>query len=407
MSHYNTTGTSYTYKILGDWSVTDWLRFRGGYNRAERAPNIGELFLSAQQTFGVNNVGDVCSRRNPNTFSANAVTNANGATGAANVEAVCRQLMNAASPSAAGQYYAAGGPGTTDSSTFGFAFPTLVGNPNLVPEKADTWTAGVVLQSPFDAPYLSRLRASVDFYDITIKDAIGAQTIGAVAQQCFDPQFNPLVSSNAAAAAQNPFCQLLPRNGTGALGNVGITYANSGRVHLRGIDAQVDWGMDIGPGSLTLNSVFNYQMDFESSALYPQLPLVEFAGTTGAGENGLNANPFKYRALTTVGYSVGPFRAAVQWQYYSKLDLPAPSVNVGWPDYHLFNLNGAYQVTEDFGIRFGVDNLFDKAPPLGGYNPAITNAISQTTGQLQGGSYLSNVHDTVGRRFYLGANVRF
>src|SRR5690606_13051434 len=61
ISDYSTTGSSYTYKVLGDWQVTDWLRFRGGYNRAERAPNIGELFLAAQQTFGVNMAGDPCS----------------------------------------------------------------------------------------------------------------------------------------------------------------------------------------------------------------------------------------------------------------------------------------------------------------------------------------------------------
>ena len=50
MSNYSTTGTSYTYMVNGDWQVNDWLRIRGGYNRAERAPNIGELFLAAQQT---------------------------------------------------------------------------------------------------------------------------------------------------------------------------------------------------------------------------------------------------------------------------------------------------------------------------------------------------------------------
>ena len=402
-SDYNTTGSSWTYKVLGDWAMTDWLRLRGGYNRAERAPNIGELFLSAQQTFGINNAGDVCSRLNPNTYSANPATNAGGAAGAANVEAVCRVLMGQAAPDAAAQYYG----GVQSSATFGFAFPTLVGNPNLTPEKADTWTAGLVIQSPVSSGVLSRLRASIDFYDITIKDAIGAQTIAAVQQQCFDPTFNPLVSSDPTAAANSAFCQLLPRNGTGQLGNVKITYANSGRVHLRGIDVQLDWGLDVGPGTLTVNSVFNYQIDFESSALYPQLPLVDYVGTTGSGENGLNANPFKYRALTTIGYSVGPFQASLQWQYYSKLDQPAPSVNTGWPSYNLFNLNGSYQLTDDIGLRLGIDNLFNKAPPLGGYNPAITNAVSQATGQLAGGSYLNTVHDTVGRRFWVGGTFRF
>jgi len=428
MSHYSTTGTSYTYKILGDWKVTDWLRFRGGYNRAERAPNIGELFLAAQQTFGVNNRGDVCSRLNPNRFSANAAAAGNSATNATAVESVCRALMNQAGPDAITLYYGPpGGPVPTQSPAgFGFAFPTLVGNPNLVPEKADTWTAGVVIQSPFASGPLSRLRGSVDFYDITIKDAIGAQTIGAVQQQCFDPAFNAAVTgagyntgtgqpnAQAVTASQNPFCQLLPRNGTGQLGNVKITYANAGRVHLRGIDAQLDWGIDVGPGTLTLNSVFNYQMDFESSALYPQLPLIDYVGTTGAGENGLNANPFQYRALTTVGYGIGPARIALQWQYYSKLHQgcfattpTCEATSSAYPSYNLFNLSGSYQVTEDIGVRFGVDNLFNKAPPLGAVNATVTNATSATTGQLQGGAFLTGVHDTNGRRFWVGGNVRF
>ena len=415
ISDYNTTGVSYTYKLNGDWAVNDWLRFRGGYNRAERAPNIGELFLAAQQTFGINNRGDVCSQLNPFGFSANPAVNPN----ASGVEAVCRTLMEQSGNTGADeQYYSQ----TQSTSAFGFAFPTLVGNPNLVPEVADTWTAGVVVQSPMVSGPLSRLRLSVDWYDITIKDAIGAQTIGAVQQQCFDPLFNPAVADaafdpsgtdgtpNAAAteAANNQFCQLLPRNQTGALGNVFITYANSGRVHLQGIDAQLDWGMDIGPGMLTLNSVFNYQMDFESSALFPQIPLVDYVGTTGSGENGLNNNVFEYRIFTTVGYNLGPARIAVQWQHYPSLEdggeAAAPTPNTApYPSYDIFALNGSYSLLDNVTLRFGVDNLFNKRPPLGSFNPNADNSA----GQLRGGSFLTGVHDTNGRRFYLGANVRF
>ncbi|MBO9519882.1 MAG: TonB-dependent receptor, partial [Porphyrobacter sp.] len=430
MSNYNTTGTSWTYKLLGDWAVNDWLRFRGGYNRAERAPNIGELFLSAQQTFGVNNRGDVCSTANPNTFSANPGTNpangpgnAGGAAGALDVEAVCRALMAQASPDAASLYYGSPTLGVVTNpqapGSFGFAFPTLIGNPNLSPETADTWTAGVVIQSPMDSGVLSRLRLSVDWYDITVKDAIGAQTVGAVLQQCFDPAFNPLVNGAAAstaaanAAAGNTFCQLVPRNGTGQLGNVKITYTNDGKVHLSGIDAQLDWGYDIGPGTFTLNSVFNYQMDFESSALYPALPMIDYVGTQGSGENGLNPNVFEYRIFTTVGYSWGPARVALQWQYYPGLEdlgevtVPGGTPNqAGWPSYNLFSLNTSYQLTDDIGIRFGIDNLFNKRPPLGNINTNVTAASAATDGVLAGGSFLG-AHDTNGRRFYLGANARF
>jgi outer membrane receptor protein involved in Fe transport len=406
MSNYNTTGTSYTYKVLGDWAVTDWLRFRGGFNRAERAPNIGELFLSAQQTFGGDNRGDVCSRLNPNDFSANPATNRNGAAGAAQVEAVCRVLMaQSGNPGAADQYYG----GVQSTAGGGFAFPTLVGNPNLTPETADTWTAGVVINAPFSSGALSRLRASVDWYDITISDAIGAQTVGAVTQQCYDPDFNPLVATDAVAAANSQFCQLVPRTQTGNTGNVFITYANTGRVHLQGIDVQLDWGADIGPGTLTINSLFNYQINFESSALYPQLPLVDYVGTNGTGENGLNTGVFEYKIFTTIGYGIGPARVALQWQHYPSIQDAGEVVTAGGtpntaphPSYNLFNLNANYQLSEDISLRFGVDNLLGKRPPLGGYNPNADNA----TGQLRMGGFFGQ-HDTNGRRFYLGANLRF
>jgi outer membrane receptor protein involved in Fe transport len=431
ISNYNTTGTSYTYKILGDWEATPWLRFRGGYNRAERAPNIGELFLAASQTFAGDNAGDVCSRGNPNTFSANPLRNSGGAAGATAVEAACRVLMLASgNPQAPTTYYAA----TQSTAGGGFAFPTTVGNPNLIPEKADTWTAGVVIQSPLSSGPLSRLRLSVDWYDITIKDAIGVQNPGAISRACFDTAFNPAIAGgnydpvtgtpNAAAfaaVAGSQYCQLLNRTQTGNTGNVLTTYSNTGFVHLSGIDTQLDWSYKVGPGMLSLNTLLNYQLKFESSALYPQIAPVDYVGTTGTGDNGLNQGTFEYRLLTTDGYSVGPFRASLQWQYYPKLEDSGQATTTGgtpnvapYPAYSLFNLSGTWQLTDDIGLRLGVDNLLNQAPPLGGFNPNIptgtycTATTAQCTiGSTRGGAYNGQFYDTNGRRFYVGANVRF
>ncbi len=402
ISDYSTTGTSYTYKVLADWTVTDWLRVRGGYNRAERAPNIGELYLAAQQTFGFNYAGDPCSLANPLPWSANgsaAGTNGN----AANVEAMCRILMEqTGNANADEQYYG----NVQDPSTFGFAFPTLVGNPNLEPEKADTWTAGFVINSPFTSPALSRLRLSVDWFDINVKDAIGAQSVASALQQCFDPALNPLAGTDPAAAAASFFCQNVPRNQTGALGNVLVTYTNNGRFHVQGIDAQLDWGMEVGPGMLGVNVLFNYLMDFESSTL-PQLPMVDYAGTLGPAENGLNGGNYEYRVLTNLSYSIDGLMLGLQWRHLPSIEdateASYPTPTTGAPAYNLFNLNGSYAMTDNLNIRFGVDNLFDKAPPRTGVDTSADTAV----GQLPGGSFQNLYYDTIGRRFYLGANVKF
>ncbi|MBT2133015.1 TonB-dependent receptor [Croceibacterium sp. LX-88] len=400
LSDYSTTGTSYTYKLLGDWEVTDWLRFRGGYNRAERAPNIGELFLSSQETFAPNTAGDPCSLKNPMSWSANPA-NANGNA----VRALCEVLMDrSGNPTAKTQFYSA----VQSASTSGFAWPTLVGNAGLRPERADTWTAGFVINSPFSSPALSRLKLSVDWFDISVKDAIAPLTVAAALQQCLNPEFNPLVLTDAYQAANTAFCQNVNRNQTGGLGTVYTTYTNSGRFNVQGIDTQLDWGMDVGPGQLSANVVVNYLLKYKSAAL-PTLRMVDYVGTFGTTENGLNPGAYEYRILAKLNYSVGKVGIGLQWQHLPALDDTSeahfPTKTVGAPSYNLFHLNGSYALTDELNIRFGVDNLFNKAPPLTNYNPA--NNRPETTGALRGGSFSSGYYDTNGRRFYLGASARF
>jgi len=411
ISDYSTTGTSYTYKILGDWEVTDWLRVRGGYNRAERAPNIGELFLAAQQTFGVNTAGDPCAINNPLSFSANPA-NPNGA----QVEAVCRALMDQTGDLTADDFfYLQDSSGTyvngaNNPSTFGFAFPTTVGNPNLTPETADTWTAGVVITSPFTSALFNRFRLSVDWFDISVENAIGEQTVAVALQQCFDPALNPAFASGSAVdVANSQFCQLVPRNTqNGGLGNVSRTYVNNGAFSVQGIDAQLDWGFDVGPGSLNLNVLANYLIHFESTSLAGIVPVVDYVGTQGTGENGLNTGVYEYRILTTVGYNWGPAYVGIQWQHLPSIEDASeaqfgPNSTTGYPSYNMFDLNGSYAITDDINLRFGIQNLFNKRPPLGGRDTALDG----TGATLPGGSYNATFYDTNGRRFYFGANLRF
>jgi iron complex outermembrane recepter protein len=408
MSKYNTTGTSYTYKLLGDWEVTDWMRFRGGYNRAERAPNIGELFLAAQQTFGVNTSGDPCSLANPLSFSANQVGdqfaggNANGAL----VQAVCRIQMEASGNAQADDDYY---NGVQSPATFAFAFPTTVGNPNLRPEKGSTWTAGVVLSSPFDSPLLNRLRLSIDWFDIKIDRAIGEEAAGFVLQRCYDANLNPaFASNNAATIAASASCQLVPRNATGAIGNILRTYTNNGSVHVQGIDAALNWGFDVGPGSVALSINANYLIDFESRSS-AAVPLVDYVGTLGTTENGLNATAYEYRLFSALSYTIGSLNVGLQWEHKPSIEdstealINASTPTTGFPAYNMFFLNASYAVTDNVNIRFGVDNLFNKAPPLGNVN----TAANPTLGQLSGGSFNAANYDTNGRRFYLGANFQF
>ncbi|RYG95307.1 MAG: TonB-dependent receptor, partial [Alphaproteobacteria bacterium] len=307
--------------------------------------------------------------------------------------------------------YYNGGPGLTDNSTGGFAWPSAEGNPNLTPEKADTWTAGFVLSSPFDSAALRRLRLSVDYYNIKVEDAIGQQSVGIVMRTCFDPSLNPLVSTDPAAAAQTAACRAITRNSTtGGLDNVNLTYVNNGRFQLSGIDAQLDWGADVGPGTLGLNVQFSYLLSFKAAEL-PTDATVEYAGTQGPTSSGLNGGNYRYRVFTNLNYTVGDFMLGLQWQHLPSIEdaseplFPNGTPTVGAPTYDIFHLNGSYGLSDNMTLRFGVENLFNRAPPLTGYNPTNTNPAG--TGNLPGGNLGTGFYDDNGRRFYVGANVKF
>jgi iron complex outermembrane receptor protein len=406
------TGGSWTWKAEANWEVSDWLRLRGSYNKAERAPNIGELY-SFTQNFGLLTGGDACSTGNPFSYSANPA-NPNGAA----VRALCVALMDKTqipgqplnSVTFYGNGLAPGDPnyiapsaGSTSTSTApGFAFPYFVGNPNLTPEKAKTLTLGAVLSSPVQSGLFSNMRLSVDYYSIKVDDAIGLQSGQTLQQLCLDSSFNPTFDPNTF------FCNNFARGTGGGIGAVQLAYTNTGAFKTEGIDAQLDWIFDLGPGQFGLNVVGNYLITLEASPFWSGIPeesrtpFIEYADTFADPGSGLNNNgAFRWRTFTTVSYSLDSLRVGLQWQHLPSIE--SGSTNTGYGAYDLFNLNSSYGITEDVTIRFGVDNLFDKAPLFGNVSTTANPAFFQ----LPGGALDLDNYDAMGRRFYIGANLRF
>jgi outer membrane receptor protein involved in Fe transport len=452
-SDYSSTGTSYTFKVLGDWEVTDWLRFRGGFNRAERAPNIAELLLTPQQAFRTDPTGDVCSTRHELPGSANKNTNP---TGYLDAQAICLELMARDNNgvyvpvSDSTSYYAAGQELTRQPTGAGGGFGYSVGNkyyrdnintlaPALKPEIAETLTLGAVIRSPFDAPLLSRINLTVDYFKIKIKDPIGDIGSGGVLLRCISPDFNPAavgvaagatdasglntpaIRARAQAAIQQAACPSAYRNPTDSTGNFGglntariySTYDNDGLIELSGIDATLNWSGDVGPGTIMANVNFSYNLDFKVSGV-AGAPLLDYVGTMGTGVKGVNqGSSYQYRMFSTLGYVWKGLNVTLQWQHTPSIEdsgdvayfngRAAAANNItGTPAYDLFNLNGSYQLNSTIRLRAGVDNLFNRQPAIVG---AVTNP-NAATGQVSGGGY-SFFQDQLGRRFSLGANFKF
>ena len=406
------TGGSTTWKVEGNWEVTDWLRFRGGFNKAERAPNVGELF-SLTQNFAFVTGGDGCSTGNPFSYSANPA-NANGA----QVEALCRALMDKfqipGQPLNSEQFYGNGldpndpnyiapSPGSqSDSVAPGFGFPYFVGNPDLEAEDAETITLGAVINSPSSSPMFSNLRLAVDYYEIKVDNAIGLQSGQTLQQLCLDSAFNPTFDPNTF------FCENFQRGAGGGIGAVQLAYTNTGAFQTSGIDAQLDWSFDLGPGRFALNQVFNYLIKMESSPFWSgvpeesRTPFTEYAGTFSDPGSGLSpSGNFRWKLLTNVNYSIDNFGVGVQWQHLPAIE--SGNANSGRPSYDVVNLNGFYAVTDNVSLRFGVDNLFDRGPVFGNVDPAPLTFL----GNLPGGNLDTVNNDILGRRYYFGATAKF
>ena len=117
------------------------------------------------------------------------------------------------------------------------------GNPDLEPERADTYTAGLVLRPRFEAPMLEDLQITIDWYQVDIEDSIVFfGTTDAVAN-CYDREFNPELR------VDNFWCSSFARDpSTGEISGALDTYRNLASQSTSGIDTQLQWSFPAGPG---------------------------------------------------------------------------------------------------------------------------------------------------------------
>jgi iron complex outermembrane receptor protein len=294
-----------TYKALVDWGITPRYRIRGGFNRAFRAPNLGELYLKRTQIFGGGGATrDWCSRglTSPGGFSATPAAGVDPAQTAQSY-AMCRTLMGA---QGAAFYY---DDPTRQQDLVGAAgIPNSFGNPNLREEKADTWTLGVAMD------LLEDWRVTVDWWKIDIGNMIALEGGDATYQKCLDKAFNPT------GDIANQSCQNILRNPTnGGGGVINRSFTNQGRVAFEGVDFQVNWAHQLGNGgSLNLNSSLTLNLQ-EITQDTPALLPIDRKGFNSCSLQ-LQCLNYDYRIFTTVGYGRGMWNLSVTHQYWPGLD---------------------------------------------------------------------------------------
>lgn len=386
VSSYDSVGVVESYKADANWIVFDGLTVRGGIQRAVRAPSIGELF--SPQNLNFPSIGSPTSGGAP-ALSADpcdirtAYRSTSGSNLAASTNAAVRALcLTQGVPSQVIDTYTF--PNQQVSGLSG-------GNPNLFEETADSYTVGVVLQSPFQNPWLSGFSGSVDYYNIEIANVVGTVSVTEQLRRCFN--FDGV--SNSTYDPNNVYCQLFSRDrASGQVSNTFETNANLGALVTSGIDFQVDWTaalVDLGLpdwGSLAVNVTGTKLEEYKRQ----DLPGGTFTDRTGTLSNSFGLTLPEWKSLTSVNWNMGSFGLGVRWRYQgSAANFNNRAQVIDAIDY--FDLNGSWAVNDTVAIRAGINNLTDEMAPV--YAPAVAANTDPSA------------YDVLGRRYYIGVSARF
>jgi len=368
-SDYSTDKTTDTYKVGLDWNINDDVRVRTSFQRAVRAGNVRDLFRpQSSGLFNMNN--DPC-----------APGSASDGVGILYTQEQCARtglsaaLYGSASlTNPAGQYNNITG-----------------GNPDLDPETSDTVAIGVVL-APSAIP---NLNVSLDWFNIEVEDAIASVPSSEILRLCG-------VDNNQDA------CGLINRGPAGDLwigpsSNITSTDINIGFFETSGVDFDIsyDFGLaDMGEIKTSLIGTYLTKWDQEN---IPGAGVQDCAGawdrdTCGAPTPELRFNlraawvtPWDTTITGTVRFIDEVTEADFSQGNENRQDGPTTLDRQAYLD-----IAATWNVLDSTQLRFGINNLLDREPPL------LPNAPS---GSGNGNTF--GFYDVLGRYVFAGVNVSF
>ncbi|TCM04544.1 TonB-dependent receptor [Sphingomonas sp. PP-CC-3G-468] len=316
-THYTTSGSVTTWKAGLTWAINDELRFRGTRSRDIRAPSLYELF-----------------QRGTTSFQPQVFDRATNST-ATNVRSV------------------------------------VLGNLNLTPEVAKTTTFGAV----YSPSFLRGFNASIDFYDIRIKDAIASLSFQQTLDDCF----------NGSAAS----CAFVRRNDAGQLIQIDLVTQNLAAFDTRGIDFEMSYKSRIATdANMSLRLLGNYVDRYIQRT--PNVVAVDRAGQIGTAPH--------WRMTGQVQLDAKPFSVFTQGRFigggaYDKGTVPTDLAQRHFNGQLLVDTRIGYKLPMggDVETYLSVTNVFNQL-----INPYVSNGPSGVQD-----------FDSIGRTFRAGVRFTF
>lgn len=336
---YSTSGAVVTWKLGLTWQVNSEVRLRGTRSRDIRAPNINDLFQFGGSQFSV----------------------------------VFDPVV-----------------GGTTQTRF-----VITGNPNLSPEKARTWTGGIV----YEPKWLPGAGFSLDYYNIAVNGVIGTLTPSIIVANC---------TAGIASA-----CASIVRNANGSYAFFKVQTENLSALKTSGLDFEARYQTRLNllgdPSSkLALRLLGTYVDNLDTIA---PTGTVRRAGTlsnfngntdtvsgvphlTGVIDVTLSAKKWLANLQTRVIGS-GKFNTA-----FTEGAGAAGTINDNSiPAYAYLSLSGQYNVKvggKDLQLFGTINNLLDTDPPM--IPSGVVGFANET-------STNPAFYDVIGRTFTLG--IRF
>jgi iron complex outermembrane receptor protein len=381
-SDYDLQGVGGVWTYLGgvEWRVDDSLALRGQYQRAVRAPNVGELFGGLRQSGEA--AVDPCGPQQPvsgRTAAVRALCVASGVP----ADVVFTDVVQ---------------PNNTVTAVYG-------GNPDVGVERSDTYTFGAV----FTPTFAPDLFLSVDYFDITLDGAIAV--LGGGLNNTLNLCYNVVQDLGS------EFCQAIGRNPTtGEIGNgssAKVLMANTGALETSGVDLAGRYGLDLpfglpgqgGSSRLSLSSTWTWTREMTTT---PVAAMSDIRNQCAGAYGNTCGEPIpKWRGVTRLTLTSGPLDLTLRARYIGSTTvdtylLPARSggtvpamadlVNPRIGSNAYFDLSFAYQTDGGLRLYGGVNNLLDRDPPI------VSNPRANT---------YPTTYDAMGMGFFLGVTAAF
>ncbi len=364
-SNYSSAGSKTVEKYGIEWRPIDDVLLRGTVQGVFRAPTINDLYAGA--------AGSAPQFQDPCIGYTGGHPNA------------CANVPTDGSFKGSGL-----------SQTTGVSSGSVAAGYQLKPEYGKSYDFGIV----YDPHFIPGLSVSADLWRVNLNDTITTLGVQNSATICY-------------ANNSSPFCGFIHRFSDGQVNFINQPTVNLGTLNTKGVDFSAKYriphfdvaGTNIGDFALALDTTYLARYNNDTAPGQTGDVINHLAGLY----NNSYGNYTRWRGLGSLNWAMGPWNIMWSMRYIGALnvgsrnmteafsaDASIPNVVRRIPTVIYNNLSMGFKIPQyNTRLDFGVDNVFDKQPPLF-YQNNVLNANTDV-----------NTYDTIGRYFFGRVTVKF